>query len=97
MNHIRPCSILHCLKCKLLLKIRIQIRNLHALLRHRIAVTDGHAAVGLGFEIIGYAERRADLIQTAVSLTDISSVVILAVVLPAEMRVDFPPRLPPAF
>ena len=41
-----------------------------------------------GFEIVGNAERRTDFILTAISLTDIASVVKFAVVLLAQLGID---------
>ena len=48
----------------------VQIFDLHAVLRHRVAVTDGHATVFLRVVIDGDTERRTHCILTAVTLTD---------------------------
>ncbi len=57
-------------------------------LLHRITETNGYAAICLGFEIVCNAERRTDFILTAISLTDIASVVKFAVVLLAQLGID---------
>ena len=46
------------------------------------------APICLGFEVIGYAERSTDLILTAVTLTNVSSVIELAVVVLGKLCVD---------
>ena len=73
---------------KLLFKICFEIFDFHSLLLHRIAVTYCHCAVFFGIEIIGYAERCTNLVLTAVSLTDVASVVKLAIVIFAQLCVD---------
>ena len=57
--------------------VRLQRLDRDALLRHRIAVAHGHAAVGLAVEIVGHAQRRADFVEAAVALADGAAVVVL--------------------
>ena len=59
----------------LLCDISSNFLNLDALLLHRITVTNGYAAVLLGFKVHGNADRRTDLVLTAVALTDRACIV----------------------
>ena len=77
------------LKRKSVCKICVQLFDLHTLLRHGVAVTDRHTAVGLRVKIVGHAERRTDLILTTVAFTNIASVIILTVIPFRKLRIDF--------
>ena len=76
------------LKCKLVCKVSVQLVDFHANLLHGITVADSYCAVCLGLEVIGYAERSTDLILSSVTLSDISTVVILAVVFFRKLLID---------
>src|SRR5699024_8218882 len=52
-----------------------KIRDLDALLIHRIAITDRYTAILAAVKVVGDAEGSADLILTAVTLTDRTGVV----------------------
>src|SRR5699024_5454726 len=58
------------LEANLLNQVVDQILHRDALLRHRVAVADGDAAVFLRLKVVGDAERGADLVLTAVTLAD---------------------------
>ena len=48
----------------------MEILDLHALLLHRVAVTDGHATVVERIMVDSHAERSSDCVLTTISLTD---------------------------
>ena len=50
------------IKLNLLFNIRFKLGNRNSYLLHRISVTNGHATVGLGVEVVGNTEGSADLI-----------------------------------
>ena len=58
------------LEANLLNQVVNQILHRDALLRHRVAVADGDAAVFLRLKVVGDAERGTDLVLTAVALAD---------------------------
>ena len=62
------------LECDLLCQIVYQIVDLHALLLHGITITNGDAAILLGLKVNRDAVRGTDLILTAVTLTDGTSI-----------------------
>ncbi len=66
----------------------IQLVDRDADLLHAVAHTDGDSLILCGLEIVGQAERCADLVLSAIALADIAAVVKLAVVAPAELLVD---------
>ena len=76
------------LEIQLFCKVCVQISDRNPLLLHGITETNGYAAICLGIEIVGNAERRTDFILTAISLTDIASVIEFAVVLLAQLGID---------
>src|SRR5665647_3176839 len=49
------------------------------LLRHRVPLADRHGLVVEGVEVDGHAERRADLVLTAVAATDGLGLVVVDV------------------
>ncbi len=55
--------------------VRVELVDLYSLLLHRISVADGNAAVLYAVEVVGDAERCADLVLTAVTLADGARVV----------------------
>ena len=63
------------LKSYFIRKIGDEIVDADSLLLHGIPVADGDAAVVFTLEIVGDTEGSADLILTAVTLTNVSSVV----------------------
>ena len=69
------------LPLKLLCKISIQVFDLDSLLLHGIPVAYGNCSVFFRLKVISYAEWRSNLILTAVTLADISTVIKFAVVL----------------
>ena len=67
----------------------IQLVDRDADLLHAVAHADGDSLVFRGLEIVGQAERCADLVLSAVALADVAAVVELTVVTSAELLVDF--------
>ena len=57
--------------------VGFQIVHLHALLLHGVAVADGNGAGLFGLEVHADAERRADLVLTAVALADGAGLVVV--------------------
>ena len=57
-------------KLDLFRDVCVELVDPDALLLHGVAVADGHAAVVCGIKVVGDAERRADLVLTAVALAD---------------------------
>ena len=76
------------LPLKFLLKVRFEIFNFNSFLLHRITVTNSNCSVFFRIEVISYTERCSDLILTAISLTDISSVIEFAVVVFAKHSIN---------
>ena len=75
-------------KTELAVKPCIQFFNLHTNLLHGVALTDRDASVRLGIKVICDAVRSSDLIFSSVTLADRSSVILFAVVLLGELRID---------
>ena len=95
-SHFKTSIFKYASEHKLLRKVSIQILNLDSLLLHRITVADGYRSVVLGIEIVGHAERCSDLVLTAVSLSDVSAVIKLAVIFLGQLSEDFL-RAPPKY
>ena len=70
------------------LKICLQIFDLNPLLLHSITIADSHRAILFRLKIISHAERRTNLILTAIAFADIAAVVKLAVVIFAQFCID---------
>ena len=79
-----------CLKFHSLFDIGNEILDLDSFLFHRIAVTDGYAAVVCGFEVVGNAEGSADFVLAAVTLTDGAGFVVVNHEVLCEHIVDLP-------
>ena len=73
-------SPLSFLPLEFLSKICVKLVNLNSFLRHGITLTYGYSPVLLRLKIIGHTERRPNLVLTAVTLTNIAALVILAVI-----------------
>ena len=78
----------HRLEAELILKIVLQLCNRDSHLLHGIAIPDSHCTVCLRVKVVGYAERSSDLVLSSVSLSDVSSVVKLAVVILGEFCIN---------
>ena len=78
-----PCGFIN-LKTDFLFQTVAELGNIHALLLHGVAVTDGDGIVIFRIEVKGDAIRSTDLILTAVTFTDASGFVIFA----AEVAVE---------
>ena len=73
---------------KFLLEICLQIFDLDPFLLHCITVADCHRSVFFRLEIVSHAERCSDLVLTTVTFSDVSAVIILAVVILAQFCED---------
>lgn len=76
------------LKCKFISKVCIKLIDLHTYLLHSVTVTDCNCTVILRLEVISDTERSTDLILSAVTFTDISTVIVLTVVLLGKLLVS---------
>ena len=65
----------------------------NSLLLHRVSLTDGHAVVILGIEIVGHAVRRADLVLSSVALANVSTIVVFDVPILRKLVMDRHSRL----
>ena len=74
---------------ELLFDIFAEVCNLYALLLHCVSVTDCDATVIFRVKVIGYAERRADFVLSAISLTDGSRFIKVRREIFREFIVDF--------
>ena len=76
------------LECQFLVEVVLKFRDRNTNLLHSVSVTYCNCAVFLRLEVISYAERSTDLILSSVSLTDVSSVIELAVVVLGKFCID---------
>ena len=76
------------LECKLISEICIKFINLNTYLLHGIAVTYSNSSVIFRLKVISNTERCTDLILSSVSFTDISTVIVFAVVFLTELLID---------
>ena len=75
-------------ECELIRKIAVQLVNLYTYLLHGVTVTNRNSLIILRIKIVGNAVRCSDFILPPVTLSDISSVIVIAVILPAKLRVN---------
>ena len=68
------------LECKFVSKVCFQLVDLDTNLLHGVTVTDSNCSVILRFEVVSDAVRSTDLILSSVTFTDVSTVIVLAVV-----------------
>ena len=84
-QHFKPFLFL---EAEFVLQVALKLCNWHSHLLHGIAVADSNSAVCLRVKVVGYAERSSDLILSSLSLSDISSVVKLAVIVLGKLCVN---------
>ena len=80
LPRILPTAFFYFLKCHLFSKIFIQICNGNSFLFHGITVSYSNSTIFYRIKVIRNTVRSTNLVLTAVSLTDISSVIKLTVI-----------------
>lgn len=77
------------IKIQIFLKICIQLIDFNSFLLHGVTVTYGNGSILFGIKIIGNTEWCTNLILTAVTLSDRSSVIKLTIVFLCQLGVYF--------